>query len=81
MDIGRLNIDEIQKTFRSSWDEADKIMEKYKNICGEYGVGIKYNVNLENKLLPSSEGVKGHQSIISETRKLKKISFLQKVDK
>lgn len=42
MDIGRLNIDEIQKTFRSSWDEADKIMEKYKNICKEYGVGIKY---------------------------------------
>ena len=41
MDIGRLNIDEIQKTFRSSWDEADKIMEKYKNICKEYGVGIE----------------------------------------
>ncbi|CAB4019191.1 Hypothetical predicted protein, partial [Paramuricea clavata] len=37
MDIGKLNIDEIEKTFRSSWDEADKIMEKYKKICQQYG--------------------------------------------
>jgi hypothetical protein len=38
VDIGKLNIDEIENTFRSSWDEADKIMEKYKKICQEYGV-------------------------------------------
>ncbi len=38
VDIVKLNVDEIEKTFRSYWDEADKIMEKYKKICEEYGV-------------------------------------------
>ncbi|XP_028394724.1 uncharacterized protein LOC114518889 [Dendronephthya gigantea] len=39
VDIVKLNVEEIEKTFRSSWDKADKIMERYKKICQEYGVG------------------------------------------
>lgn len=36
--IVKLNVDDVEKKFRSAWDAVDKLMDKYKKICEEHGV-------------------------------------------